>query len=71
MNRKQAVQQHAETTVKWAVDRLKQDFFTKDPNEILDIWLFKNEASYRKHRDFFSVIRLRRLTVITHRPTRR
>lgn len=46
---KSAVQQHAETTVKWAVDRLKQDFFTKDPNEILDIWLFKNEASYRKH----------------------
>jgi hypothetical protein len=46
---KLAVQQHADTTVKWAVDRLKQDFFTKDPNEILDIWLFKNEASYRKH----------------------
>lgn len=46
---KQAVQQHAETTVKWAVDRLKQDFFTKDPNEILNIWLFKSEASYRKH----------------------
>src|SRR5687768_9020197 len=46
---KLAVQQHADTTVKWAVDRLKQDFFTKVPNEILDIWLFKNEASYRKH----------------------
>lgn len=46
---KQAVQEHAETTVKWAVERLKQDFFPKDPNEILDIWLFKNESSYRKH----------------------
>ena len=46
---KRTVQQHAETTVKWAVDRLKQDFFTNDPNEILDIWLFKDEASYRKH----------------------
>jgi hypothetical protein len=43
------VQQRAEDTVKWAVDRLKQDFFTKDPNEILDIWLFKDEASYEKH----------------------
>jgi hypothetical protein len=43
------VQQHADTTVKWAVDRLKQDFFTKDPDQILDIWLFKDEASYRKH----------------------
>ena len=28
---------------------MKQDFFTKDPNEILDIWLFKDEASYKKH----------------------
>jgi hypothetical protein len=43
------VQQRAEDTVKWAVDRLKQDFFTKDPEEILDIWLFKDEASYEKH----------------------
>lgn len=46
---REVVQQHAESTVKWAVDRLKQDFFSKDPNEILDIWLFKDEASYKKH----------------------
>ena len=43
------VQQRAEETVKWAVDRLKQDFFTRDPEDILDIWLFKDEASYDKH----------------------
>jgi hypothetical protein len=43
------VQKHAEGTVKWAVDKLKQDFFTKDPNVILDVWLFKDEASYEKH----------------------
>lgn len=43
------VKQHAVETVKWAVDRLKQDFFTKDPKEILYIWLFKDEASYEKH----------------------
>src|SRR6267378_1802966 len=43
------VQQHAEDTVKWAVDHLKQDFFTKDPNDILDIWLFKDRVSYEKH----------------------
>jgi hypothetical protein len=43
------VQERAEDTVKWAVDRLKQDFFTKDPEQILDIWLFKDEASYEKH----------------------
>jgi hypothetical protein len=46
---REAVQQHAEGTVKWAVDRLKQDFFTNDPKDILDIWLFKDKASYEKH----------------------
>jgi hypothetical protein len=43
------VQKHAEGTVKWAVDKLKQDFFTKDPKVILDVWLFKDAASYEKH----------------------
>ena len=43
-----AVKSQAET-VRWAVAKLKQDYFEKDPVEILDIWLFKNEASYRKH----------------------
>jgi hypothetical protein len=46
---KEAVQQHAEDTVKWAVGRLKQDFFPKEPNDILDIWLFKDKESYEKH----------------------
>ncbi|MEP6718469.1 MAG: hypothetical protein ABJB21_04960 [bacterium] len=46
---KQLVQERAEGTVKWAVDRLKQDFFASDPKEILDIWLFKDAASYEKH----------------------
>ena len=43
------VKQRAEDTIKWAVDKLKQDFFTEDPKEILDIWLFKDAASYEKH----------------------
>jgi hypothetical protein len=43
------VQQHAEETIKWAVDMLKQDFFSNDPKEILDIWLFKDAASYEKN----------------------
>ena len=46
---KNVVQQHAEETIKWAVDKLKQDFFTNDPAEILDIWLFKDAPSYEKH----------------------
>ncbi len=45
----QAVRSHATDTVKWAVDRLKQDYFKKDPKQILDIWLFKDTASYNKY----------------------
>jgi hypothetical protein len=44
-----SVKEHSEQTVKWAVDKLKQDFFTEDPKEILDIWLFKDAASYEKN----------------------
>lgn len=41
------VKQHATETIKWAVDRLKQDYFKKDPDIILEIWLFKDNTSYR------------------------
>src|SRR2546430_2726225 len=44
-----AVKEHSERTVKWAVDKLKQDYFVQDPKEILDIWLFKDSASYEKN----------------------
>ena len=40
------VEKWAKNTVKWAVDRLKQDFFTQDPQNIIDIWLFKDKKSY-------------------------
>ena len=44
-----AVESHAGGTVRWAVTLLKKDYFAKDPKEILDIWLFKDSASYNKH----------------------
>ena len=44
-----AVKERSANTVKWAVEKLKQDYFTNDPKEILDIWLFKDEDSYKKH----------------------
>jgi hypothetical protein len=48
------VKRRSQSTVKWAVEKLKQDFFTKDPENILNIWLFKDEFSYRKHaKEFF------------------
>jgi len=43
------VKEHSVRTVKWAVDKLKQEYFAKDPEEIIDIWLFKNAASYEQN----------------------
>ncbi len=45
----EALQQHAEHTVKWAVTRLKREYFTKAPADILDIWLFRDAPSYDEH----------------------
>ena len=39
----------AEKTVRWATQKLKQDFFQKDPLEIIDIWLFADKASYERN----------------------
>lgn len=44
----ETVRSRAEKTVKWAVDRLKQDYFQKDP-EPIDIWLFRDKDSYEQH----------------------
>jgi hypothetical protein len=43
------VQRRATQTVKWAVDKLKQDYFQRNPQEIIDIWLFRDDASYTNH----------------------
>jgi hypothetical protein len=45
----EVVRQRATHTVKWAVDMLKQDYFQRDPQEIIDIWLFRDHASYTNH----------------------
>jgi hypothetical protein len=39
----------ARRTVRWAVSRLKADFFAKDPARILDIWLFRDATSYEQN----------------------
>lgn len=46
---RRAVEENAREIVRWAVTLLKKDYFTKDPEEILDIWLFKDSASYTRH----------------------
>jgi hypothetical protein len=43
------VRERAEGTVKWAVEKLKKAYFSRDPREILDIWLFKDKDSYERH----------------------
>ena len=43
------VREHSQNTVKWAVDKLKQEYFSEDPKEILDIWLFKDASSYERN----------------------
>jgi hypothetical protein len=43
------VRRRARRTVKWAVDLLKKDYFTRDPGYIITIWLFRNERSYRRN----------------------
>lgn len=41
------VMARARDTVRLSVDVLKKDFFPKDPEDIVDIWLFKDDQSYR------------------------
>lgn len=49
------VRWHAQKTVQWAVDLLKKDFFPRDPDDIIDIWLFRDDSSYYRHtRKIFS-----------------
>ena len=44
----EVVQLRATKTVKWAVDKLKLDYFQMDP-EPIDIWLFRDKDSYEQH----------------------
>jgi hypothetical protein len=45
----EVVQGRAQGTVGWAVEKLKAAYFSKDPQEILDVWLFRDEASYTQN----------------------
>lgn len=43
------VRRRAKQTVQWAVEKLKAAYFSKDPKDILDIWLFKDKESYEEN----------------------
>lgn len=44
-----AVRRWASGTVGWAVDKLKAEYFHRDPDHIIDVWLFKDETSYERN----------------------
>ncbi len=46
---RETVRARAVTTVRWTVALLKKDYFTRDPEENLDIWLFSGDAAYRRY----------------------
>lgn len=43
------VKRRGEQTVRWAVDRLKKDYFARAPDHIIDVWLFKDKDSYEQN----------------------
>ena len=45
----EVVRLRATRTVQWAVDALKREYFARDPEETIDIWLFKDKASYERY----------------------
>jgi hypothetical protein len=44
------VRRYCQGVVQWATERLKQSYFTEDPDQIYDIWLFKDKDSYDQRR---------------------
>ena len=42
------VRRRAETTLRWAVSRLEKQFFPRRPDRVIEIWLFRNETTYRR-----------------------
>jgi hypothetical protein len=43
------VRSRSVNTIKWAIDRLKKDFFSGDPDHIIDVWLFRDKTSYEEN----------------------
>ena len=43
------LEQRAQHTVKWFTDQIQKKYFPEDPPIIYEIWLFRDNASYRKY----------------------
>jgi len=44
----QTVRNRSTGFLRWVVTLLEKDYFTKRPDKIIEVWLFRNEATYRK-----------------------
>ena len=42
------VKKRANGILRWSIERLEADFFDARPGKIIEIWLFRNERTYRK-----------------------
>lgn len=42
------VKKHATGILRWAIDKLETDFFDARPGKVIEIWLFRNERTYRR-----------------------
>lgn len=42
------VKHHATGFMRWTIQLLEQDFFPKRPDKLIEVWLFKNEKTYRR-----------------------
>ena len=43
------VKRWSEGTIRWAVKQIKESYFKNEPDHIINIWLFKDKASYEKN----------------------
>ncbi|MDP6058523.1 MAG: C39 family peptidase [Pirellulaceae bacterium] len=43
------VRRRSQGTIRWAVERLKRDYFSNDPDHVINIWLFKDKPSYEQN----------------------
>ncbi|MEO8494684.1 MAG: C39 family peptidase [Planctomycetota bacterium] len=43
------VRQWSQGTIRWAVERLKRQYFSQNPDHVINVWLFKDKASYEQN----------------------
>jgi hypothetical protein len=46
---RETVRRRATDTVGWAVAQLKAEYFDRDPDHVIDVWLFKDKDSYERN----------------------